>query len=190
LSFGRKPGKYNSFADLTLADGPAGLGVPLSLSSLSKEDIVMTLWPEDGRIIPGRIIGTDKRYLLELAESQDKGKRCFVLDEKCRSLLTASLSSDSSMHVRLLPPVAISSWMIATGAEPVLDARRSFVMEQDEDCFIITDMARGKKYVGFLTQQDAEDRKCEAGLIERMLMTVGIGAILPNYGLKRIGDSK
>jgi hypothetical protein len=191
LSFGEKEGAlaYSKSADLSLSkqSWPQD-GIKLAVSHLEEGQIVMTLWPESKRLIPARAISGGKRFSLELVESQSKGERCFILDDKCNSLLTVSFPSDGSDKVMAINPIVMDSWLVAAGSEAMLKLSGRFsVKDHAEGMFIIADSKSGKGYSGkyVFNPSDNHNFEIEKTRMERLLASKGLGAILPTYKLKR-----
>ncbi len=191
LSFGEKESAiaYSRSIDLSISKQSwMQGGIKLAISELQEGQIVMTLWPESKKLIPGRAISSGKRFSLELVESQDKGKRCFILDEKCASLLSVSFPSDGTDVIKALNPVVMDSWLVVAGSEAMLKMSGRFsVKDHAEGMFIIADSKTGKGYSGkyVFRPTDNHNFEIEKTRMERLLASKGLGAILPTYSLKR-----
>ena len=95
LVFGKREGcSYDEFSDLSLAKGEPDIGIKVGITPLKDKQIVMTAWPSSGTLIPARVQIAGRTIWLRLVEPQDEGQRCFVLDDKCGSLLTVSQKTD------------------------------------------------------------------------------------------------
>jgi len=191
LSFGQKESAmaYSQSVDLSISkqSWPQG-GIKLAGGHVEEGQIVMTLWPKSKKLIPGRAITAGKRFSLELVESQDKGERCFVLDEKCSSLLTVSFPSDGTDTIMAINPIVMDSWLVAAGSEAMLKLSGRFnVKDHVEGMFIIADSKTGKAYSGkyVFKPSDNLNFEIEKTRLERLLASKGLGAILPTYSLKR-----
>lgn len=181
IVFGKADGPYyNEFADLSWLNNPSlkQAGIPLSRNTLSEDDIVLTAWPMNKSWIPARARGRGRDLELELAFAAPKGQRCFVLDEDKNALLTASMKSDGSNVLRVIPPVSINSWLFSLGTNAVRQKTGRFQVSQCDDSFRLDDKKLGRSYKGkFRTSQVAE----ELAFLEFLLDRGGLGAILGNY---------
>lgn len=187
LHFGKKEdAEYNEFTDVSLAkqDYPDG-GIKLEVRPIEAGEILMTAWPKTRRLIPAQASVVGKRVWLELAESQEKGDRCFVLDERCGSLITISFKTDGN-KVSVVNPMAMDAWLCTAGSEAMMKHSGRFGVTNQASSFMITDSKNGKMYVGqFVSPADDADRvEFERLRIERMLGSKGLGAILPTYVLR------
>jgi hypothetical protein len=189
ISFGKKEGAkdYQEFADISLSDRAPGIGLPFHMRDVRDGEIVNTVWPGSKRVIPAKVIEGKKRVLLELAESQEKGKRCFVLNEPCTAILTASLPSNGSDRVLAIHPMAFGSWLEMANATASRGRSDRFDLELGIDGFTIVDKKRSKKYSGkFYSGVESDNLGVEILNIERLLFSRGLGAILPVYKLKTV----
>lgn len=191
LAFGKKEDalSYSEFSDLSLAErGSDENSIPISNEPVKDGQIVMTLWPKSKRLIPARVSTANKRVSLELVESQEKGERCFVLDEKSGALLTVSYASDGGERLMAKNPEVMRSWLCAAGSKAILkESGRYAISYQPGGRFVIMDAKTGSAYAGQLTSPptDSDRFEFEKMLIDRLLSSKGLGAILPGYVLKR-----
>lgn len=194
LVFGKKDdGEYNEFADISLVKKDSvDLGLRVAARPIQDNEIVMTLWPKSGALVPAKASTSGRRVWLELAEPQDEGERCFILDEKCSSLLTVSLESKGGNRLLVLNPLAIDSWLCASGSKAVMGMSDRFRFEPRQGEFVIIDGKTGKKFMGrfFFANGDQESLRLEEVRIQRLLHSKGLGAILPTYELRKVmGDN-
>lgn len=191
LSFGKKDDAlaYSDFADLSLTrQSWTSGGIPLATRPIEEREIVMTLWPKKNILIPAKSSNAVRRIGLELVEPQEKGDRCFVLDDKCETLLTVSFASDGSDKVMAINPVVMDSWLLAAGSNAMMKMSGRFdVVHHAEGNFLIADSKTGKKYAGnfIFSPSDKENFDLEKSRLVRLLASTGLGAILPTYGLKK-----
>jgi len=190
ISFGEKDDSisYNKFADLSLTNGSSDLPVDLAAKPLEDGRIVMTIWPKSKRVIPAKVTHADKRVWLELPESQEKGERCFVLDDKDASFLTVSSESDGTDKVGAVNPNVITSWLCAAGSKSMRRMGGRYGVEhRPQGQFLITDRTSGKSYSGTISSHglDIDNFELEKSRLERLLASKGLGAVLPLYILKR-----
>lgn len=190
LSFGKKEDAiaYSESADLSISrqEWPQD-GISLSMGAIEEGQIVMTLWPESKRLIPALATTAGKRFSLELVESQDKGERCFILDEKCASLLTVSMPSTGGSTIKAVNPIVMDSWLVAAGSNAMMKMSGRFsVKDHAENAFLIADSKTGKIYSGkYVFHPSDLNFEIEKTRLERLLASKGLGAILPSYRLKR-----
>lgn len=187
ITFGKKDGAaYNGSGDISLEQREmSGPGLKVAARPLEDGEIVMTAWPEDKTFIPARATVRGKRVWLELAEPQDDGQRCFVLDEKCRSLITVSHKTDGSTEVQAMVPAALDSWLCSVGSKAVMGLSDRYTLEVEGTNFTIKDLKTGRKYKGQFTEKEGIHLDFEKMRMERLLGAKGIGAIIPSYVLKR-----
>lgn len=186
LVFGRETGiAYNGSIDMSLVKASPDIGIKVATRPIEENEIVMTAWPSSGRFIPARAFMYGKRVCLELAETQDKGERCFVLDENCRSLLTVSVASSGSDRIDVMPQAAIDSWLCSIGSKAAMGLSDRFAVSVDGNEFSISDRKKNKTYMGKFVSIDAQQMEFEKMRLERLLVTKGLGAILPSYRLGR-----
>lgn len=190
LKFGEDKGatSYNKFADVSLSKGYWSSPVNLAGKQLEDGQIVMTIWPESERILPAKVSYADKRVWLELPESQKKGDRCFVLDDKDASLLTVSFASDGGEKVAAMNPNVLTSWLCATGSMSMRKMSGRFgVNHLAGGHFVIVDNEKGQSYRGTIASHpvDIDNFELEKARLERLLASKGLGAVLPLYILKR-----
>jgi hypothetical protein len=193
LHFGERDDtlSYNEFLDMSLAVAAVDVGVKVDAKPIEDGQIVMTAWPDDGRLIPALASIPRRRVSLELAEPQEKGKRCFVLNEECSSLITASYESNGGETLRAIAPEALAAWLMFVGSRAMSKAGRYVVEPEGDAGFLIKDRKSGKYYVGDLRFADKDNAALELSRLERVLDAKGIGAVLPSYKLrKRTGDNK
>lgn len=102
-------GMYNPYLDVTASPHEsAGLG--LSSARMRNGDIVI-LVGQDKSVIPGHVIAKGKKKSIELPWAEEKGKRFFVLDEGGHGIMTLSLGSEGGDSLRVVPQVALASWL-------------------------------------------------------------------------------
>jgi len=190
LVFGKKEKAlaYNQFADMSISKQtwPQD-GMRLDARPLSQGEIVMTAWPIDRRLIPARVVSSSKKMVLELVEPRKKDERCFVMDEHCGSLLTASLPSNGSSTIKIINPIIMDSWLVASGSKAGLKLSGRFKVEDKTGGkFLILDSKTGKAYVGdyHYAPSDGPNFEVEKSRLEHLLSGKGLGAILPTYSLK------
>lgn len=188
LAFGEKDGAaaYNKSIDISLVQRDiAGPGLTIAARPLQDEEIVMTAWPKDGRFIPALARVQNRRVWLELAEPQDDGERCFVLDETCRSVITASYECDGSDRVQAMTPAALDSWLCSVGSKAVMGMSHRYALQVEGIDFVIKDRKTSRSYKGQFTQKDGHHLAFEKMRMERLLASKGLGAILPSYVLRK-----
>jgi hypothetical protein len=178
---------YNEFADLSLLPGETP-GLSIASGTLVPGDMVLTVWPASGRIVPGKITNAGMRLAADLAEPQKKGERCFVVDEHGKAILTVSLASDGSNMVRLLPPMALDSWLFAAGSKALKSQAERFSMTHAGRRFVVTDNKSGRRYAGVFKNDpevNPERWTLENQRVEWLLSSRGLSGILPNYQLSK-----
>jgi len=110
LRFGRMgDGAYNPYLDVT-ASPHSSAGIGLSQSRMRNGDIVILIG-QDRSVMPGHVISKDRRTSIELPWNEEAGKRFFVLDEGGGGILTLSLDSEGGDRLRVVPQVALASWL-------------------------------------------------------------------------------
>lgn len=192
IRIGKDPdaASYNEFADISLVTEAKAPGLALSSAGLSDGEIVVTAWPKEKRIVPGRIVASGTKLWVELAEPQPKGSRCFVADDHGRSLATVSLKSDGSGMVAILPPVALDSWLFAAGSRATRshNDRYSLSTVADGSRFVVTDNKTGRRYAGKYKNNptcNADRWSLESERVKWLLSFRGLSGILPNYQLAK-----
>ena len=187
LVFGKRDNcSYDEFSDLSLAKGETDIGIKVGIAPLKDKQIVMTAWPSSGTLIPARVQVAGRTTWLRLVEPQDEGQRCFVLDDKCGSLLTVSMKTDGGDAVRAMNPKAVTSWLCSEGSNAALSLSDRFMVEpQGGKRFSITCRKTGKRYAGELRSDpsNVETVAFEILQLSRMLGSKGLGAILGSYKL-------
>ena len=109
LRFGmQSDGHYNPYLDLTIIPHNEA-GLPLSPSSMRDNDMVLVVTGND--VFPGNVKKKGRSLFVELPWEMDTGQRFFVLDEGAKGILTVSLEGDGSDNIRVVPPVALASWL-------------------------------------------------------------------------------
>lgn len=179
---------YNDFADLSLLRGGPSHGLALASGTLVDGDLVLTVWPSDGRLIPARVSAAGMRLSVELAEPIKRDARCFVVDEHGKSLLTASMRSDGSPVVGILPPMAVDSWLFSAGSGAAKLQADKFSITASGRTFIIRDNRHGSKYAGRFKNDPAtspERYNLENERVAWLLSSRGLSGILPNYQLTK-----
>ncbi len=178
---------YNDFADLSLIQGDSP-GLSIASGALVDGDMVLTVWPKEGKLIPGRISMEGMRLAADVAEAQKKGERCFVVDEHGKSVLTVSLASDGTTRVRLLPPMAMDSWLFAAGSKAMKLQAERFSLAHKGRRFIVTDNKNGSRYAGAFKNDpecNPERWMLENQRVTWLLSSRGLSGILPNYQLSK-----
>ena len=190
LSFGKKDNfiSYSHCADLTISKQAWKQdGINLSLQPLSDGMIVMTAWTKEKKIVPARVFFANRRFGIEVVEAQPKDERCFILDEKCDCLLSASFPSTGKEKIMLVNPAFLDSWLCASKSDAIMKLSHRFTFHVAEGTFTIGDKKTGKKYVGQFKSavSELEELDFEKIKLERALSSKGLGAVLPNYILVR-----
>lgn len=179
VCFGKRWDHHNEFADLSWRkDESIGNGVKLSRDNIGDGVLVLTAWPKSKNLIPGRVI-IEERPSVELVESPGRGDRCFVLDEHGNCLLTASMESDGTEFVRILPRVAVASWLSSIGSSSSMGSR--FSVADRGNSFAIEDLDAGRTYT---TYYATKDKKREIEQVKYLLEYDGLGAVIPKYDLE------
>jgi hypothetical protein len=185
LCFGNKqnPFGYSTVLDLALMKHGTKPGISLGSRSSKDGDIVSTVWPKAKIIIPAMMSGN----ALELADKMPDKERCFVLDEGGKQLLTVSMPATEKTMIKVADPKKFKSWLLSAGSSAArLPAANLSVLFEDGGKFLITDSARGRIYVGRMkTSTDSEGHEFEQAMLENILASKGLGAILPKYELER-----
>lgn len=179
LQFGRNDdGHYNEFADMSRLNNPSlKSGCVLSGRELVEGDIVVTAWPHKKSFVPALVSGPRS---LELTEPVDAMSRCFVMDDDM-CLMTASLSSDGSNFLRVLPPDAIVSWLFSMGSQAIRQKSNRFsVSPNDDGTFAISDSKKNRTYSGKF-KTDRHDVELES--LDFLLDNGGLWSVLSQYRL-------
>lgn len=190
ISFGEKDGAecYSKFADLSLQKDEGEDHVDVTGVELQDGQIVMTIWPESKRLMPAKAVMAGRRFWLELPEPQNRGERCFIVDENDSSLLTVSFKSDGSDKVAAMNPNVLTSWLCSAGSQSMAKSGGRFsVAHSATGQFTIKDKKTGKSYSGSVSAHpsDSESIDFERSMLERLLTSKGLGAVLPIYVLRR-----
>lgn len=194
LCLGRAPSavSYNDFADVSILHGVShGGGLPVSRGGASNGDVVLAAWPgteAKKRLVPGIVRAEGHRLFLELAEPPEGGKRCFVLDEGGRSLVTVSMRSDGSDRIRLLSPKSVDSWLFSVGSRASKAGSERFEVESvDGRGFLVLDKKTGRRYAGRLRSGPGERERwaMEQERLQWLLANRGLGGVLPIYRLEK-----
>jgi len=184
---------YSDFSDVSLVRKPSlDVGFRLASQQVENGDIVLTLWPGEKRVVPAEATVKSKGVLLELAEQQEKGGRCFVCDEPGAHFLTVSSKSDGSAFLEAAKPEMVEAWLYCVGSKAAKAASDRFGLEQDGDGFVIRDGKTGRCYCGKFRHGRAEKERNDFERFElgRMLASKGIGAVIPLYELRKHGEEK
>ena len=188
LCFGKAAGgEYNEYADMPVVrrKEPGG-GIKLSAGRMSDGDMVLCAWPRSRRLIPGMAKADGRRLSVSLVEAAPRGERCFVVDEEGKRLLTVSLASDGSDSVKVMPPLAMDSWLFSVGSRAARDLDSRFDVEEEDGSFLISDKKTGRRYAGrFQNGPDSERLGIEKERLQWLLATSGLGGILPVYTLEK-----
>ena len=167
----------NQYADLALVDHD-GEGLPMSRMNPGDGDILCAYCPKSGILIPGRMMQDKHRHGLELARPAPKGERAFVLDEGLGSLVTASLPSDGGDKLRILPRVAIMSWLLSCASRAAEEAKE-YDVEPSGEFFVLRRRGGGPvlrgRFKGAANEMDD---------ISWKVATVGLGGIIDGYDLE------
>jgi hypothetical protein len=188
LCFGKaSDGEYNEYADVSLVRRKErGGGVKLSAGRMSEGDMVLCAWPRSLRLIPGMAKAEGRRLSVTLVDGAPRGERCFVVDEEGKRLLTVSLASDGSDTVKVMPPLAVDSWLFSVGSKAARDLNSRFEVEEEDGSFLISDKKTGRRYAGRLQSQSDPDRlEVERERLQWLLATSGLGGVLPIYALEK-----
>ncbi len=179
LSFGKSKDckSYNDFADLSLNDKEEENGIKISAKSIKPNTIVSTLW-NGKRVIPAMIVLEGRNLNVELPFRMEKNQRCFILDEEAEALLTISLGSNGSDKVRILPPIALNSWLISVGSESGKKISDRFDITFIENMFKIADHKLNKVYFGRLNHEVGLGQNNEMRTLTMLLNNYGLGGIL------------
>jgi len=179
LRFGKHGDNHNKFSDLSLVpESSSKRGASLSDYGIDEDDIVLTAWPKSRKILPALVLRPERHFILELVDDGQNGERCFVLDED-GGIITASLASNGSEFLRVLPQLAFDSWLSASGCK---NARRSrFSVKDHENKILIEDFEDGRTY---LTSYATEKKDLERQGMECLLAHGGLGAVIPKYELE------
>jgi hypothetical protein len=178
-----KEGIHNPFAKMSIKkSGITGIGLPISNKPLECSSVVLTLWPS-GEIIPARVVSSDLKSELELAECPKIGERCFVVDRQASRLITVSMESKGNEFVRIVNPNSFLSWLSSCKSNALVGDGR-FSVSKEGSNFEIRDLKRSRKYVGQLIHSDDVLAGYEVSAINRMLAAKGLGALLPIYSME------
>ena len=185
LCFGRRqnPLGYSTVLDLALAKHGTKPGISMASRPTKDGDVVPTLWPKSKLIIPAMMSGET----IELADKAPDKERCFILDESGEKLLSVSMPSVERTAIRVADPKKFRSWLLSSGSSAArLPAANLSVLFEGGGKFLITDSARKRIYVGRMkTSPDSEGHEFEQAMLENVLASKGLGAILPKYELER-----
>lgn len=171
----------NPYADLALLDAE-GEGMPLSMMDPGEGDILFAYLPGSGLLVPGRVHENEKKgrrsSLMEMAFPLPKGERAFVLNEGRDSLVTASLPSDSSDRLRLVPRVSVVSWLLSCGSRAVQSAQEYDVEPQGE-FFVLRHRLGGPSLRGRFkgSANESDDVSWKVAI-------TGLGGIIGGYDLE------
>jgi hypothetical protein len=179
ILFGKHGENHDRFSDLSLVtESRSKKGTSPSDCGMDKDDVVLTAWPKNGRIVPALVTKPDRHFVLELVEDGHEGERCFVLDEE-GGLITASLRSNGSEFLRMVPQLAFDSWLLASGCKSARKAR--FAVKDLGERMLIEDLEDGRSYTApyLSAKKDLERQGAEC-----LLAHGGIGAIIPKYELE------
>ena len=177
LSF-NMTGKFkNEFAGLSISKSDDQNGIPFCKHDPDKNDIVIAL-TESGEIIPGIITMLGKRMAVETAVPIKLEERAFIFSEDGK-FITSTYQANGSDYVRMIPRMAIASWVYFTCNDAI---ESDYIVNQMGDAnFIIHNAKNGKKYIGKLSGQYAE-----IDTISHSLAINGLGSLLPNYVLIKV----
>jgi len=171
----------NPYADLALLDAE-GDGIPLSMTDPGEGDILFAYCPSSGLLVPGMIHEEEKKgrrsSLMEMALSLPKGERAFVLNEGRDSLVTASLPSDSSDRLRLLPRLSVMSWLMSSGSRAAQESRE-YDVEGNGEFFVLRHRLGGPSLRGRFKGADKEIDD-----ISWKVAITGLGGIIGGYDLE------
>lgn len=188
ISFGKMSGAvYNNSVDISFdhvaSDAPS---VSVSTEPLVEGQFVMTLWPENKRLLPAKIVQCNPRLAAELVDSVPAGERCFVLDDS-GSLITISFRANGSDKIMIMSQNVVESWLCRAGSSISGGKTSRFSISHGAGgCFIISDSKTGHLYAGKLSARtNTEEFEFEKLFLDR-LATKGLGAILPRYSLRRV----
>lgn len=186
LFFGKRVNAlaYNTPLDIALVRFVEMPGIRVSLKIPQNGDIVSSLWPKSRVVIPACFRNNE----LELADKAPEEERCYVLDESCSSLLTVSLPSKTS-QVKVVNPKAFLSWLTTSDSSAVKRYGGTYrIWFKDHGKFIIADSDRRRLYGGRLhsDQASSEEYEFEKAMLETLLASKGLGAILSKYDLEKI----
>jgi len=188
VSFGKREGStsYNDFADLSLSKDDVP-GVPLSATKVSNVEMVLTAWPKTGRLVPARVVSTPRGHELELVDTVPAGERCFVLDERGGALMTVSLEATGGATLRILPSMAVDSWLFSAGSKAARAMSSRFSLAGSADGgFLIKDHKDGRRYAGHYQNDSMPAAKnMEHERLEWLLASHGLAGALALYALEK-----
>jgi hypothetical protein len=118
------------------------------------------------------------RHGLELAMPAPKGERAFVLDEGLGSLVTASLPSDGGDKLKILPRVAILSWLLSCASRAAEEAKE-YDVEPSGELFVLKRRGGGPALRGRL-----KGASNEMDDISWKVATAGLGGLVDGYDLE------
>jgi hypothetical protein len=191
LAFGKANGADDHEDFLGLSVVRAGNGsVRLAEDDAEDGDVVAVLWPS-GVLMPGRVRVSGWRRAVELPASPPDGDRFFVLDEDGSTLITVGLPSDSVNMVRLLPRIAMVSWLVAVKSPAAAGVASRFVVEEvarrsseGEPMLprvVASDTKTGRRYeVGACGQKEMDD-------VRWSLAVGGLAGIAGRYDVEVMG---
>lgn len=178
--------EFNKFVKLSISfDQNKKSNLFMTKRDMKENEILLTLWPKNRRIIPAKVKSTGYDIEIELAGNAKKEERCFVINEDANRFYTISMASTKDKEtdvIKLVQPRAIESWL--SSCDALTEPNDRFSVLRINHGFEISDNKKKRKYTGSLKNSDELSIENELYSIKRTLESKGLGSILPIYSLQ------